>query len=152
MRKHRKSSPKTFMDACRAYSRCVKAKKKLAFESGVHSQERSFKSNPWHFAKKIYQGNATKEQEPTFNAELALSYFQVVCTDDKKYSELPPWVSRVMPPPDDDSLLSFNMSAITPGQIKCLLKNQSSSSSPGDDGITYHHLKKMPLTHNYLAK
>ena len=28
---------------------------------------------------------------------------------------------------------------------------RSSGSSPGDDGITYHHLKKMSSTHHFLA-
>lgn len=56
-----------------------------------------------------------------------------------------------MPPPDNDSLLPFDVPAITLGQIKCLLRNRLSISSPRDDGITYHHLKKMQLTHHYLA-
>lgn len=64
-----------------------------------------FKSNPWHVAKIICQGNVTKEQEPTYNAELSRSYFQTVYMDDKQHSELSPLVSRVMPSPDDDSLL-----------------------------------------------
>ena len=38
-----------------------------------------------------------------------------------------------------------------PSIIKKVLRKRSSSSSPGDDGITYHHLKMMPLTHHFLA-
>ncbi len=32
-----------------------------------------------------------------------------------------------------------------------MLRKCSSRSSPGSDGITYHHLKKLPCTHHFLA-
>ena len=43
------------------------------------------------------------------------------------------------------------MSPITPSIIKKVLRKRPSSSSPGDDGITYHHLKMMPPSHHLLA-
>ena len=65
---------------------------------------------------------------------------------------LPAWVEKVCPPPPmDDSLVAFDLSAITPSCIKAALKKCSSSSAPGCDEITYHHLKKLPTPHHFLA-
>ena len=55
------------------------------------------------------------------------------------------------PPPVDDSLVAFDLSAITPSCIKATLKKCSSSSAPSCDEITYHHLKKLHSTHHFLA-
>ena len=56
-----------------------------------------------------------------------------------------------LPPPNPDEMTPFDLSAITPGSIKRVLAKRSSNSSPGEDGITYHHLKTMPSTHHFLA-
>ena len=45
----------------------------------------------------------------------------------------------------------FDLSAITPGIIRNVLKNRPSNSSSGDDEITYHHLKKLPSAQYFLA-
>ena len=55
------------------------------------------------------------------------------------------------PPPNPDEMTPFDKSAITPGSIKRILAKKSSNFSPGDGGITYHHLKKMLSTHHFLA-
>ena len=64
---------------------------------------------------------------------------------------MPSWVSQVQHVPSEDDLLQFNLSPITPSIIKKVLRKRPSSSSPGDDGITYHHLKMTPSTHHFLA-
>ena len=45
----------------------------------------------------------------------------------------------------------FDISPITPGAIKRMLRKCKSNSTPGPDGISYHHLKKLPSTHHFLA-
>ena len=50
-----------------------------------------------------------------------------------------------------DELVEFDLSAITPSTIRNVLKGRPSNSSPGEDGITYHHLKKLPSAHYFLA-
>ena len=50
-----------------------------------------------------------------------------------------------------EEVTPIDMSAITPGCIKRLLKKRPSNSSPGEDCISYHHLKKMPSIHHFLA-
>ena len=64
---------------------------------------------------------------------------------------LPNWVHDVMPSPDPSEMTPFDLLPITPGTIKRILMKRPSNSSPGDDGISYHHLKKMPSTHHFLA-
>ena len=60
------------------------------------------------------------------------SYFKSSCdTSNQSYCGLPDWVSEVMPCPDIE--MEFDMSAITPGQVKRTLKKCSTSSSPGAD-------------------
>ena len=53
--------------------------------------------------------------------------------------------------PSKDDLLEFDLSPIMPSITENVLRKCPSSSSPGDDGITYHHLKMMPSTHHFLA-
>ena len=64
---------------------------------------------------------------------------------------LPAWIDEVMPSPDPDEMTPFNLSPIEPGSIKKVLAKRSSNSSPGEDGVTYHHLKKTPSTNHFLA-
>ena len=53
--------------------------------------------------------------------------------------------------PSEDDLQEFDLSPIKPSIIKKVLRKRPSNSSPGDDGITFHHLKMMPSTHPFLA-
>ena len=48
-------------------------------------------------------------------------------------------------------MVPFNLSPVTSGSIKRILKKELSNSTPGDDEILYHHLKKMPSTHHFFA-
>ena len=90
---------------------------------------------------------------PSFNKSTCQSYFSQVSSEAGcKYVRVPAWVEKVCPPPPmDDSLVAFDLSAITPSCIKATLKNFSSSSAPGCDEITYHHLKKLHSIHHFLA-
>ena len=47
--------------------------------------------------------------------------------------------------------VEFDTIPITADLIWRALKKSNKSSSPGDDGITYHHLWKLPSTHSFLA-
>ena len=150
-RRNRKSAPKPFFNACRVFSRALKAKRNLEAGRSTRSQERSFRSNPWHFAKKCCNGRRTLE-EPDFTAETAFNHFKDATSGNHlSYSSLPDWVSEVMPAPSSEDLVDFDLSPITPGIVKSTLKKRPSGSAPGDDGISYHHLKKLPSTHHFLA-
>ena len=99
------------------------------------------KKEPSDLTLGILQGRSPEE---AYNAEFAWSYFQDihVYTEDNRY---PPWVTEVLPPPDDNSLTLF-----TPGNIKNLMKNRSSNSSPGDNDISYYHLKNLDVLNTPL--
>ena len=55
-----------------------------------------------------------------------------------------------MPSTECDEPIEFDLSAITPGTIRNVLKSHPFNSSPGKDEITYHHLKKLPSAHHFL--
>ena len=150
LRKHPKENPRAFLNICRLYNKCFRGKRKLDQDHDVRSQEKAFRANPWHFSKKVCKGK-TNQQQPEFDANQALAYFQTASTGDSHYSILPNWVETVMPAPLAEDMTPFDMSAITPGSVKKLLKKRPSNSSPGNDCILYHHLKKKPSTHHFLA-
>ena len=93
---------------------------------------------------------------PCFGASEAYTHFATITKGTNSRYNTPEnsgplWIDEVMPSPDPEKITLFDLSAITPGSIKRVLVKRSSNSSPGDDGITYHYLKKMPYTHHFLA-
>ena len=119
-------------------------------------QERAFKENPWNFAKNACAGSNVNI-EPNSGVSEAYNYFATIANgNSSRYNTsenqcLAKWIDEVMPSPDLDEITPFDLSAITPGSIKRVLAKRSSNSSPGEDRITYHHLKKMPSTNHFLA-
>ena len=90
--------------------------------------------------------------EPDFSAETAYAYFlNSTASNHQTYQTLPEWVNQVMPSTERDEPIEFDLSAITPGTIRKALKSYLSNYSPGEDEITYHHLKELPSTHHFLV-
>ena len=87
---------------------------------------------------------------PYFTAETAYAYFKEL-TYSINSQALPERIDQAMPPPDSEELIDFDLTAVTLGAIKSVLKKWPSNSSQGENGITYHHLKKLPSTHHFLA-
>ena len=115
----------------------------------THCREKYFKVNPWSFAKSVCDPCSTKVS-PLFSSEVAFRYFSTSFSrDDDTYASLPDWVQEVMPVDNID--MEFDTSPIVPKLIKNTLQKCSLSSSPGCDGITYRHLRKLPSTHRFLA-
>ena len=147
----RKNAPRAFHDACRTYGKALKAKRNLENSTNIRKHERAFRNNPWLYAKKCCSGKNTRA-EPNFSAETAYAYFQdSTASSHQTYQTLPEWVNQVMPFTERDEPIEFDLSAITPGTIRKVLKSRPSNSSPGEDEITYHHLKKLPSAHHFLA-
>ena len=147
-RKLLKQNPAHFHNINRVYSKVLKARDRLSSSQLLRRHEAAFRKNPWHYAKSTCDPKS--QQEPTCSMESTYNYFSKSCATDDRYHRIPSWV-EVVPVPDDDSLFKFDLSPVTPGLIKGILKSRSSGSSPGDDGISYHHLKKMTSTHHFLA-
>ena len=149
-------NPRGFFNALKAHNKCLIAKRSYDYTKNLRRQERAFRENPWSFAKRACTG-ASADIDPNFSAGEAYNHFaNITNSTNSRYNTpetpgLPKWIDEVMPPPDSDEVTPFDLSAITPGSIKRVLAKRSSNSSPGDDGITYHHLKKMPSTHHFLA-
>ena len=117
-------------------------------QQNTRRQESAFKRNPWSFAKSVCS-NSSKVL-PTFSKLEAFQHFsQSFSNTNSKYIDLPPWIHSVMPSSEitDD----FDLSPITPANIKGILKRYKKRSAPGEDGITYYHLKNLPTSHHFLA-
>ena len=95
----------------------------------------------------------TLGQNPTsvLKQHMHISKIQLHASSHQTYQTLPEWVNQVMPFTERDEPIEFDLSAITPGTIRKILKSRPSNSSPGEDEITYHHLKKLPSAHHFLA-
>ena len=116
----------------------------------LRAHERAFRKNPWHYARGVCSTKA-KSEDLACSVEEAYTYFAGCAEDGGKYSGQPEWVSNVMQPPSEDEVLDFDLSPVTPAIVKRVLRSRPSGSSPGEDGITYHHLKMLPSTHHFLA-
>ena len=79
--------------------------------------------------------------------------FTNISKEPNPYQLLPQWINVVWPASDQEelTLTPFDISPITLSLVKRVLKKRSSNSSPGEDGISYHHLKKVPSAHHFLA-
>ena len=148
--KNRKLDKFSFNNLVRAHNKAKKINQKLITDSKLRSHEKAFRSNPWHYTKKIFSDSSNTSSLDCSPSQ-AYSHFTESFKDDGGYYVLPSWVSQVQHVPSEDDLLQFDLSSITPSIIKKVLRKHPSSSSPGDDGITYHHLEMMPSTHHFLA-
>ena len=149
--KSRERNSSSFMHAIRAHNKLLKASRSYDQRKDLRRQERAFRENPWSFAKKACDG-PRYNVVPSFNELVATNYFATILDrNNSNYSGLPNWVKEVTPSPDPKHMSPFDLSPITPGIVKRTLMKRSSNSSPGEDGITYHHLKKLPSTHHFLA-
>ena len=142
------TNPRPFLNAVRAHNKVAKVAADAANHRSTLQQERKYRQNPFEFARSILQSK--KNQPPEFSAQsahqfLRTSFSKEPCT----YAGLPDWIHSVMPTP----LIRkpFDMSPITPSQVKRALRKCSSKSSSGCNGISYYHLKHLPTTHHFLA-
>lgn len=140
----------SFNNVFRAHNKAKRLCDQLATDSRLRYHERAFRSNVWHYAKKVCTDSSNT---PCLDCspDSAFAYFAENSRDDGGYSALPSWVANVQHVPSDEDLLELDLSPITPSLIKQVLKKRPSVSAPGVDGITYHHLKMMSSTHHFLA-
>lgn len=149
-RKQFPSERNQFLNAVRVHNKALKAARQQQQQKSGMKQEKCFRNNPWKYAKSVC--SKSEKFSPTFSQATCFQYFQRVSSDmEVSYKILPDWVYRVSSPPDETEEYSpFDLTAVTPGQVKRILQC-STSSSPGSDGITYFHLRKLPCTHHFLA-
>ena len=128
--KNHKKPPHVCFDACRDYSKALKAKKSFENFKNIHKHERMFRNNPWLYARKCCSGGNT-QGEPVFSAETAYAHFRSTASSRLHlHQTIPEWVSQVIPTIESDELIEFNLSGISPGTIRKVLKGHPSNSSP----------------------
>ena len=138
-----------FLTAVRTPNRVLRTSRQSSLSVRTRRREKTLKANPWLFAKSVCDSHSTKVS-PLFSSDVALHHFSSSFSwDNDTYVSFPDWVQEVISLDNVDE--DFDMSPIVPKLIKCTLQKCSLSSSPGCDGITYHHLRKLPSTHHFLA-
>ena len=143
------AQPVAFLNGARVHNKSLKVARKTTQLRSARQQEKAFRSNPWLFAKSVCSPSGPPIV-PSFSASICQSYFEKLFSGKGcSYFGLPGWVHNVSPPTDIVS--EFDLSPITPEYSKRTLQKCSSKSSPGDNKLTYHHLKNLPTTHHFLA-
>ena len=117
-------------------------------EGETRGQEKSFSKNFWAFSKRAVNALVGKtEEKPTFDKTFADEWYK------NRYSIPVPlapdavsWFPRL---PEGE--IGFDMRPIRPKDVKSVLSWEKASSSPGDDGIFYGHLRNLESSHHFLA-
>ena len=144
------SNPQAYLQMVRTHNKLAAAERKWKMEHSTIKQERAIWANRWSFAKSVIEGSQTNTK-PSFSSTEAFAYFSnsFAKPAEGTYARLPHWVEEVMSANREE--VEFDTTPITADLIWRALKKSNKSSSPGDDGITYHHLWKLPSTHGFLA-
>ena len=139
-------NPTEFFASVRAHNRIKKLADKESATTERLLNEKKFWKNPIDFAKKVctHSGQA----QPDFPPTVCHSFFQSTYSN-SEYGKLPKWVSDSLP--DDTTQSPLDMSPITPKIVRKTILKCSSNSKPGNNGISYFHLKRLPSTHHLLA-
>ena len=111
-------------------------------------QEKMYRENFFQFAKKCTEGTLTSSQaKPEFTQDEADKFYHERYTRTKVQNlgnlYWFPWL-----PNSNDAC--FNMDAIRPKHIKEMLRAKKPTSAPGNDGILYGLLRKLPTTHRFI--
>lgn len=123
-RKNRKKAPHAFHDACRAKFQKLRRAWRTPPISASMKEHSETIPGPM-------QRNAALGKTHVQNPTSAYAYFQdSTISGHQTYQTLPTWVSQVMPATDCDKLIEFDLSAITPGTVRNVLKSRPSNSSP----------------------
>ena len=137
-----------FYQAVKLVSHIKKQRERRQREGETRGQEKSFSNNFWAFSKKAVNGLIGKEEErPSFGKEFADEWYK------NRYSIPVPLAPEALSwfPRLPEGLTQFDMRLIRPRDVKEVLSKKKASSSPGDDGIFYGHLKNLESSHHFLA-
>ena len=118
-----------FLQLVHAHHRLVQTSRTQTAVKSVMKQEQTFRRSSWQFAKSVC--GQTRNVPPNLSAEEAYRHFHNVISDKMvQYTEMPKWVVKYTPVIMQDT---FNLTPITPGLVKKILKKCSSSSTPRPD-------------------
>ena len=135
-------------EANRFYNYLLKLKKEKDRTRLAIEQEKSYKKDFWKTARNVTNGTfGDATSAPTFDKPMADQYYK------NKYERTVPintddlnWFPKVEAPS-----VQYNLDPYKPKYIKQALFKKCNSSAPGEDGIVYGYLKRMPFLHKVLA-
>ena len=139
---------RNFHQAQRALSFLIRKDKEKKEKSATFKQESSYRKNFFKFAKAACNGTLDKEEAgPTFSKEDADAHYKgtyskAVHIDSAKLD----WFPEVEPP-----TVPYNSSPITPKEVRDIIRGKSPTTAPGEDGLLYGVLGKLPSVHHFLA-
>ena len=125
-----------------------KLKKQKESVTQAKEEENEYKKRFWKTAKIFTNGTFGKEEKaPTFSKTTGDTYYKnkyekevVIDPNDLK------WFPKVEKPE-----VPYNLAPYKPKDIMKTLSKKDKNSSPGEDGIVYEYLLKLPYLHKVLA-
>ena len=139
---------RNFHKAQRALSFLIRKEKEKREKSDALKQESAYRKNFWKFSKSACNGTLDKEEAaPTFTKEVADNHYRgtyskAVNIDSTKLD----WFPEVAKPS-----IPFDTTPITPKDVRDIIKGKSPTTAPGEDGLLYGVLAKLPSVHHFLA-
>ena len=135
-------------ESIRLYNYVLKLKQEKDHTKLAIEQQKAYKKDFWKTARDVTNGSFGKQSTgPTFDKPTADKYYK------SKYEHKVPvnledlkWFPKV-----DAPSIEYNLKPYTPKDIKHALYKKCNNSAPGEDGIVYGYLKKMPFLHKVLA-
>ena len=137
-----------WLKAVKLHAFLLRKEKEKQESSQIKRQEDLYRKNFFKFAKDSCNGTLfAPKVTPTFSKEEADTYFKAkystpVRIDTSKLD----WMLPTLPPS-----ISYDTSAIRPSQVKAILKAKSPNTAPGEDGLLYGVLAKLPSVQHILA-
>ena len=132
----------------RIYSFLLRRKNAKEQEGQIRKQEKDYNKNFYKFAKNACNGTLdTETVKPDFTPEQAFEFYSTRYSSPGEIdtSKLD-WFVPVPAPTQ-----SYNRSAIRPVEVKGILKSKAPNTAPGEDGLVYGVLAKLPSVHHFLA-
>ena len=135
-------------EAIQMFNYMSKLQKEKDLTKLAQDQEKAYRKDFWTTARDVTNGSFGKPRsKPTFDKCTADQHYK-----DKYEKEVQidleglSWFPKVEAPS-----APYNLSAYTPKDIRQALYKKCNNSAPGEDGIVYAYLKKMPYIHKVLA-
>ena len=137
-----------WLKAIKLHAFLLRKKHEKEGASEIRSQEKAYKRNFFKFCKEACEGTLGKEKvQPSFTKEEADRYFPAKYSNkvDIDTSKLN-WFVPVDPP-----TTPYRQDIIRPSDVKRILKAKSPNIAPGEDGILFGVLAKLPCIQHILA-
>ena len=134
--------------AVRMYNYLKKLQREKETVALAMKEEREYSKNFWKTAKDVTRGTFGREEPaPTFSKTIGDKFYK------NKYEkevtidpESLKWFPKV-----DMPKVPYNLTPYKPKDIVKALSKKDQNSAPGEDGIVYEYLQKLPSTHKMLA-